>query len=333
MDGGQNGGSFQQFGVGSGVNNANVVGGVAGNQVVSDVQNLAGGGANSSFPSNAQSFAQTQPIISSGVGDVVLTQEVKKRRWPMVLAGLIAIVLVIGGAVGLFAVQNLSGTPMYKVKEFLEFDHDAIVYLEDVYYHIYNGELSYNGALLSSGSRDTMADLVAPLNTLLDNIENIESIRGASELDSELSKLKGIVAERLKIYKKGAELYAAIYDVYNAENNLAAASALMKNGDIYIVDTAADFYNYYAERDNISADIELNNCGSWYEVSEICQTLYGAYIANDSFINDGRYLMNAFLRISEAINYDEDGWIGDLIDELTYSIDLNMNTVKGAGDE
>jgi len=333
MDGGQNGGSFQQFGASGGVDNVGAAGNVTSNPVVSDVQNLAGGGANNSFPSNAQSFAQPQSMVSSGVSDVVLAQKVKKRRWPAALGVLIAVVLVIGGVMGVFVVQNLSGTPMREVKEVLELNHDAMVYLEDVYYHIYNGELSYNGALLSSGSRDTMADLVAPLNTLLDNIENIESIRGASELDSELSKLKGIVAERLKIYKKGAELYAAIYDVYNAENNLAAASALMKNGDIYIVDTAADFYNYYAERDNISADIELNNCGSWYEVSEICQTLYGAYIANDSFINDGRYLMNAFLRISEAINYDEDGWIGDLIDELTYSIDLNMNTVKGAGGE
>ena len=83
MDSGQNGnsGPFRQFGVSVGTTS---------NPTVSGTQNLTGG-ANSGLSSNTQSFAQPQPIISSGAGDIILQPESRKNRKKWVIGGILTI--------------------------------------------------------------------------------------------------------------------------------------------------------------------------------------------------------------------------------------------------
>lgn len=254
-------------------------------------------------------------------GDIYLGGDSRKKggRWKWWVIG--GGIIVIFGVIVILLFGVLRGTPAEEVKATLEANYDSIAQLEEIYSNIYEGELSYEDVYASSDSVDILENLTSSLKELQSDIYDVEEVRGVPLAKTGLKGLKKIISERLPVYEDGARIYKIFYGVYHADNPLSAAEELMNDEEEAIATTAGEFYRYYDNNNRILANMADAGCETWFVAVDKCPALYEEYEENNSFIDDGQYLKNAFMRMSGKIDYEEFGKITDIIDEIIYYID------------
>lgn len=305
MDGGQNGGSFQQFGASGGVDNVGAAGNVTSNPVVSDVQNLAGGGANNSFPSNAQSFAQPQSIVSSGVVSVTPMRGDKKWRKGVVFSALAVAVI---GVVSVTIIILMNA----RAKDYEGF-RGAGVEFNEKYGYTMSLYRDYVGDAVNSSSKyvrffPISAEDLAWIENNLSEARKAYSIfveygDRLYNANKTYQAALGLINNNIDSLSKNIDILRQFYDVFAAPVISGAGSCsnensvliLTKNENPSVATAAESYYAISCEAAYVIARKEKASESFYARLRNAQKLMYASFLEVDS-INTGQTELSELLR-------------------------------------